>query len=211
MSAPWSTQGGTPDHPAGPVEESGASGAPGRVRAPLSWRVLLWPALLVLVGAACGALLGALWFWLWTPTDGLVLKDTWLMPGDTQRAQFDGTGWFVVVGGVGGLLLGLLAAGLGGRRPIGTLVGVILGSLVATRVMFLVGNALGPADPRPLAKGAKDWTAIPSELRVGDQGHLSWWDPDLIPNAGFVVLPAFALLGLVTVFLAFLPRSSERD
>ena len=64
--------------------------------------------LVVAALAAVGALAGVVWQWVWTPTIGVVVDHRWTA-GDAIGLQheFSGTGWYVVVGTVAGLLAGV--------------------------------------------------------------------------------------------------------
>src|SRR6478735_6775267 len=87
---------------------------------------------LVVAGlAAAGALAGVVWQWIWTPTIGVVVDHKWTA-GDAIGLQheFSGTGWYVVVGTVAGLLAGAAAALLVDRVPLLTLAAVVVGSVV---------------------------------------------------------------------------------
>jgi hypothetical protein len=143
----------------------------------------------VLVLAAVGALAGVVWDWLWTAPVGVVVDHRWVAEDEAGlRGQFAGTGWFVVVASVAGVLGGGLVALFLDRVPLMTLVAVAVGSAVATWLMLQVGAALGPTDPAQLALTAKDGTHLPGELSVSR--HSPW-----------VSLPAGALVALTLVFI----------
>jgi hypothetical protein len=151
--------------------------------------------LTLVVFAALGALAGVVWFWVWTPPVGLVVDHRWVAGNEAAlTAQFSGTGWFVVVATIAGLLGGVLVALLLDRLPLLTLLAVILGSALATWVMLHVGAALGPADPVRLAQTAKEGIHLPGRLEVSRR---SPW----------IALPAGALIGLTLVFLGLSARA----
>lgn len=142
----------------------------------------------VVVVAAIGALAGVVWEWLWTAPVGVVVDHRWVAEDEAGlRAQFSGTGWFVVVGTVAGLVAGALVALFLDRVPLLTLVSVVLGSIVGTWLMLRVGTALGPPDPSTLADTAKAGTHLPDDLEVSRR---SPW----------VALPGGALVALALVF-----------
>jgi hypothetical protein len=146
--------------------------------------------------AVAGALCGVLWEWLWNPAQGVVVKHVWY-PVSWDRAQpadFSGTGWYVAIGLVVGLLLGALAAWRLDRWPIGTLVAVVVGGLVAAYLMRDIGYQLSPQDPALLAQDAADGTQLPSDLTL-----TSWYLLGAFPGAG--------LAGLALVFLLVGGRS----
>ncbi len=116
--------------------------------------------------AVVGGLCGWLWYTLWEPTTGVVYQHQWYADGDGLRAEFSGTGLYVLVAAGAGLLLGLACALAGARHPLLTLVVVALSSVLAAWLMMAVGTALGPADPQTLARTAEDGTALPGSLHV---------------------------------------------
>ncbi|VXB71570.1 hypothetical protein [Nocardioides sp. AX2bis] len=158
-----------------------------------------WRPLVVLVGlVVAGALLGVLWSQLvWTPPPGTVQGGQWF-PLDERALslQTRGTSSYVLVAAVGGLLLGVLAALVGTRRELLTLLAVVLGGAVAAYVMWQVGTWLGPADPVAVAADAPDGTSVPGALTVAGA-------------TPFLTLPAAALAGLAAVF--FVSPDAGRD
>lgn len=157
-------------------------------------RLALQLGLVVAALAAVGALAGVVWQWLWTPTVGVVVDHRWTA-GDALGLQheFSGTGWYVVVGLVAGLVAGIAVALLVDRVPLLTLAAVVVGSALAAWVMLLVGSALGPPDPAIAARTADDGTRLPMELSV--TGRSPW-----------IALPSGALVGLLVVFIGLSPR-----
>ncbi|ABL82551.1 hypothetical protein [Nocardioides sp. JS614] len=147
----------------------------------------------VVVLAAAGALAGVVWEWVWTAPAGVVADHRWLAEDEAGlRGQFSGTGWFVIVATITGLLAGGLVATFLDRVPLLTLLTVILGSAVGTWVMLSVGSALGPPDPTQLALTAKNGTHLPDEL-------------DVSRRTPWVSMPAGALVALTLVFFGFAP------
>jgi hypothetical protein len=157
-------------------------------------RVVLQLGFVVTALAAVGALAGVVWQWLWTPTIGVVVDHRW-SAGDALGLQheFSGTGWYVVVALVAGLIAGVGVALLVDRVPLLTLAAVVVGSALAAWVMLLVGSALGPPDPDIAARTADDGTRLPMELGV------TGWSP-------WIALPSGALMGLLLVFIGLSPR-----
>jgi hypothetical protein len=157
--------------------------------------------LLVLLGAAVwGALLGCVWEALWVPPAGAAYEGTWYLAPGGLAQDVGATGWFVVVGLVGGLVFGLVSAVLSRDREVLTLVAVAVGSVLAGWVMFHVGHALGPADPQVLAASAGDYEAIPADLRLAGAGTRPW--PLWFDSSAFTAFPAGALFALMGVFLS---------
>ena len=161
-------------------------------------RVLVELVVVVAVLAALGVAAGVVWEWVWTPTTGVVVDHRW-GPADALglQQQFSGTGWYVVIGVVAGLVGGVLVSLVADRVPLATLAAVVVGSALAAWLMLTVGTALGPADPQHLAKTAADGTRLPSALAVS--GRSPW-----------ISFPVGALAGLAVVFIALSPRSRDR-
>jgi hypothetical protein len=157
-------------------------------------RVALQLGLVVAALAAVGALAGVVWQWIWTPTIGVVVDHHWTA-GDALGLQheFSGTGWYVIVALVAGLVAGVAVALLVDRVPLLTLAAVVVGSALAAWLMLVVGTALGPPDPDVAARTADDGTRLPMQLSV--TGHSPW-----------VALPSGALIGLLFVFIGLSPR-----
>jgi hypothetical protein len=179
-----------PAEPAGPTPSHGRSGR---------GVVVLQFVLAVLVLAGVGALAGVVWEWVWSPAVGVVADHQWVAEDEAGlRGQFSGTGWFVVVATVAGLVAGVVVALFLDRVPLLTLLAVVVGSVVGTWLMLHVGSALGPPDPDHLARTAKGGTHLPAQLEVSRR---SPW----------IALPAGALVGLAVVFVGLSRRSGNRD
>lgn len=149
--------------------------------------------LIVLVGfAAVGALAGVLWEQWWTPPSGVVVDHVWVPDDAGLRELFTGTGQYVVVALVAGLLAGSACAWFVDRVALLTLVTVLAGSVLAAWLMLQVGTSLAPPDPTLAARDAADGTALPGTLEVSGAGALA-------------SLPAGALTGLVVVFIGLTP------
>ena len=163
-------------------------------------RGLLRLVLVLVVFAIAGILAGVVWERLWTPSSGLVVDNTWYLDADGVQDDFSGTGLYVLVALAAGALLGL-GTGLATRGlELVTLAAVALGSVTAAWVMLLTGTSLGPPDPRPLADGREDYTAISSDLRV-------------VGKAPYVALPAGALTTLAACFIGLTgsPRTGSDE
>lgn len=157
--------------------------------------------LAVVLLAAVGVVAGVVWEWLWTPPTGVVVDHRWTAVDEASlRGQFTATGWYVVVGGVAGLVGGALAALLLDRAPLVTLAGVVVGSALGAWLMYLVGRALGPGDPVAAARAAKEGAHLPAALTVSGASP-------------FIALPTGALVALSLVFigLSAAHRSSGAD
>jgi hypothetical protein len=156
----------------------------------------MFAAVVVATYAAVG--LGAGWAWheLWQPSDGVVFSHQWYLGGEGLRRDFAGTGLYVLVGAVVGLVLGGVFAMVGGVRPVLTLGACLVGSVLAAWLMLKVGERLGPADPQDLAKSAEDGTHLASALRVTGPSPL-------------LALPFGTLAALALVFTVFPEKTPE--
>lgn len=153
--------------------------------------------------AALAALAAVVWEWVWTPPVGVVVDHHWLAADEQGlRGQFSGTGWFVVVAAVTGVVAGGLVAAFLDRVPLLTLLAVVAGSVLGTWVMLHLGPALGPADPGSLAATAANGTKLPDHLEVS--GASAW-----------IAMPAGALAALALAFIGlagrFRPGGRPRD
>jgi len=155
-------------------------------------------ALVIAASAAVGALCGVLWELWWTPPSGLVLEGVWYPDLEGVRQLFSGTGLYVIVGVIGGVLLGAGSAWLFDRVELLTLAVVGVGSVLAGWLMFQVGTALAPPDPTAAASTADDYTELPGTLEIDGKG-------------AFVAFPAGALTGLTVVFIGLRPTRRLRD
>ncbi|WP_169570411.1 hypothetical protein [Nocardioides insulae] len=153
-------------------------------------RMLVRTVLVLLVFTAVGAACGYLWAEIWDPATGVVIDHTWYpSPWETgQQAQFDATGWYVVIAAAAGLVLGLLAALIAAGSELVMLVTVLLGSLLGAWTMRWVGLAQGPPDPQHLAASLPDNSTLPSAMEL--------WGP-----ATWLAFPFGAMLALTIVFL----------
>jgi len=149
--------------------------------------VVLQVVAIVVVFAVVGALLGLLWYHLWDTPTGVVSSGQWFTDEAGLRDTFQGTGWYVVLAVAAGLVLGLVSAWVADRSELATLAAVVVGSVLAGLLMYLVGTHLSPGDPHVLAKTAKDGAKLDGQLTVDG------WSP----RAAF---PFGALLGLVLVY-----------
>ena len=181
----------SPAVPEGPDRPDAAQARPASTRL----AALRQAAVIVLVFAVAGVICGFIWEAAWSPEPGEVVKHVWY-PFSWDRAMptdFAGTGWYVVVSIVAGVVLGGLLSWLQDRSELVTLAAVVVGGLLAAYLMRVVGLHRGPGDPQRIAKTAADGTKLPSELRLA-----SWWL--------LMVLPGAALAALSVVFLTVTKR-----
>ena len=172
-------------------------------------RWLLRALLVVAASVVVGALAGVVWEWVWTPPSGIAYQGRWVLDEDGLPSEFSGTGWYVVVAAAAGILLGAGTALATRDDEVVSLVAVAVGAVLAGWLMFYVGHGLGPPDPRSVAPGADDLTAIVGDLRVGGAGvHPRLYALD---SPAFVALPAGALLAFAALLLSLAPRRPTGD
>ena len=145
-----------------------------------------------------GALAGVVWVWLWTPPSGVVVDQRWVQDESGLRGDFSATGSYVAVAAVAGLLIAVLLGVLFDKAELVNLAVVLVGSVLAGWVMYHVGLALSPADPRSLADSVKDGTRLPGR-------------PVVSGISPFQAFPGGAMLGLVIVYLGLPRRRGNRD
>ena len=112
-------------------------------------RALGQAVVVVLLVVLVGAVAGLVWQWLWDPPRGVVMNHRWVQDEVGLRGDFAGTGTYVAVATVAGLLAGLGVALSSRRHELVTLVALVVGSLLAGWVMYRVGVALAPPSPGP--------------------------------------------------------------
>ena len=141
-----------------------------------------------------GALGGWLWHHLWAPApEGLVYGGLARFDDDLE---FRGTGLYLIIAVLLGLLGGLVCTYFFERHEVWTLAAVALGSVAAAFVMLGVGHTLGPDSAASFAEHADDFETVRGDL------HATWL-------AVGVSFPAGALLGSVTVLSIFTGRTSK--
>ena len=142
-----------------------------------------------LAGVVCG------WFWehRWTPPDGVGYQGKWYPYGTGVDHVFDGTGSFVVISTVAGLVLGLVCAWLFTASEIGTVVAVLLGGALAAWLMHTVGLHLAPSDLAEKVRNATDAVPLKGSLRTYGDSYR-------------VAFPGAAVVGPAVLFLCFPPR-----
>jgi hypothetical protein len=151
--------------------------------------------------AGVGLLAGWVWWKLWSPAPtGIVFEGNWYPQPTTEglTAEFAGTGWYVVVAVVAGLVLGLLAGLLLDRDEIVTLVAVAAGSALAAWLMLRWGTHFSPPDPDSIAKTAKDRTELRGQL-------------DLAGRSPLLAFPVGALAGLAIALFGISKPSRQTD
>jgi hypothetical protein len=98
-----------------------------------------------LVALSAGPILGVLWWWLAPTIPFDVLDGSVFSAPNTPSDWFGVDGWFLVVGGVLGLVVGAVVFARRGTHPVSAALGMTVGCLLAAGVGWWVGRALGPA------------------------------------------------------------------
>lgn len=140
--------------------------------------------LVLLAYAALGALAGVVWEVVWTPP-GQVIEHHQVFYDSyaSLRRVFTGTGLYVIVSAVASALLGLGVALLSRGRELLMLGLVIVGSAIASALMWRVGTLLGPSDPADLAAHAAGHATASGPLTVAGKSPFLVW-----PMASLLVL-----------------------
>ncbi len=162
--------------------------------------------------AAAGLFGGWVWWKLWSPApDGAVFEKQWY-PQATEglMAEFAGTGWYVVVAIVAGLLLGLVAGLVLDRDEIVTLVAVVVGSALAAWLMLRIGLHFSPPDPQSIAKTAKDGTELPGWLELAGAVNLPGHALDDDVRSPMLAFPIGALAGLAIALFGISKQQRRR-
>lgn len=165
---------------------------------------LRWGALVVTVFLVAGVGAGFLWERLAAPV-AVSVKDGRPYRYLDVSGTFDQVGVFIVITGALGLVLGVGFAALGRRRYRTTTPTVLLGSLLAAPVAYLVGRALGPETPAGSGNPEGVTLLLPLSLRGLNQ------DSPLtpLPDSTLLVCALLAMVGLAGVFLC-LPSRGDR-
>lgn len=151
------------------------------------------------MGLAWGAALGFVWEWIWTPPTGAAWEGKWYLDRDGLTRDVDATAWYVIIGLVGGIVYGAVAAKWCRARPLVVLLGVIVGSFLLAWSLYQVGHLLGPPDPHAIAKAAGDWDPIVSDLRLAGVDDPVW--PFTFGSTALLAPTLGALISLVGIFL----------
>jgi hypothetical protein len=158
--------------------------------------VVLRCAVVLATFAVVGAIAGVVWEWVWTPPVGIVYRGEWILEPSGPDYDFSGTGWYVLIALVAGLLTAAVLGWVLVAGELTTLVAAAVGSVLAGWLMFTVGHSLGPPDPRPLAAAKDDLERLPSDLRVAGSDEASY----SISDSAFLALPLGTVVGLSVVW-----------
>ena len=162
----------------------------------LGKRSLLDVVVVVVAFAAAGTICGLIWKSSWHAQPGVAFEHKWYLEPEGMPDDFSGTGIYVIVALIGGLVVATVLALVIEHDEIVTLGGVVVGSVLAAWLMYAVGHRLGPPDPRVLAASAQDYDPLPSDLRVHGP-------------ASFMAFPLGAAIGLGLVYFLFGRRGTN--
>lgn len=172
------------------------SAATTRPRGPGSRRRALGRVVVVVVvAAAVGALAGVVWEWLWSPPAGVALDGEFVYTPEGLTRDFSGTGLYVLLAAVVGLVLGGLVALRADGHEVPSLFALLLGSALGAWLMGAVGSALGPPDADRAARDLADNTPLVQDLRI--EGAAAW-----------LTMPTAAVLAAAAVFLILSRRGT---
>ena len=116
------------------------------------------------VGA--GLLLAAAWVAL-VPDIEVVRTRAGLVTGEVSLGNaFSADGWYAVLAGTAGLLLGLLMMIWRRTHEVVTVLAVAAGGFLAAWVMSQVGTVLGPNDPETVLSDARVGDTAPQQVEV---------------------------------------------
>jgi hypothetical protein len=159
-------------------------------------RVAIDVTAILVVFAVAGVACGFLWEHIWTAPTGVAYQHKWVLDGGGLPEDFSGTGLYALIAAAAGLVLGLVLTLVFVNDEVASLVAIIVGAGLAAYLMWVVGVALGPPDPHTIARTAKDFDPIPSDLSV--HGKSAW-----------LAFPLGALVSAAAVFFLYPRRGSQ--
>lgn len=125
---------------------------------------------------AVAATIAALVWWQVTPLAEFTRTATGGGMDELQLTREVATdGWFFVVAAVGGLLSGIGLTWWRGRDPVLMVVLVAAGGVLATFLMVVIGELLGPADPDKVLATVAVGTKVPVQLKIQSHGLYATW------------------------------------
>jgi hypothetical protein len=146
--------------------------------------------------------------WLWaelSPRVAAIRTENGLAYADPAPEQaVAADGWFMILGGVAGVIVAVLAWVLVRRhRGVGVLIALTIGSLGAAYIAWLVGSAIGQAEFEQFA-GVAVGTPVqaPLRLRVTGLHEDTWWRPLLTGVAAAQPLVAVVTYTTLAAFSA---------
>lgn len=147
--------------------------------------------------AVAGVLAGVLWPRLVEPVTVVRLEVGTASDEVALAHQISQDGWYAVLAGVGGLVLGVACMAWRRTHEVVTLLGVLAGAGLAALLAARVGGFLGPSDPSDVLADATVGTTASAVLAVHAEGVFLVWPIAAVAGA-LVVLwsgPGERLLG----------------
>jgi hypothetical protein len=139
-------------------------------------RDLARDAAVVLGWFVAAAVVGAVVWWQVTPLAEFTRTTTDAQMGEAQLGrQVASDGWFFVIAAAGGVLSGILLLSVRARDPLAMVVLVTLGSVLASVLMRLVGEWLGPPAPAGALHGVAVGGTVPTQLETHTVAVLLVW------------------------------------
>lgn len=132
---------------------------------------------LVVLGAflVAAAVVGAIWPHV---VDPVVVErtDVGLLTDEIALAdRFDAVGWFTLLGGGFGIVLGALLVASRRTNEIVTLLAVVAGAFLAAWLSARLGTWWGPADPNQVLAHAKVGATAPDQVTLdASAAYLAW-------------------------------------
>lgn len=169
------------------VPETGTEPGPASPRRGIEGRGVLKDVVVVLVSFLVAAVVvGVLWPQLVDPVE-VVRDEAGLLTGEVALGErFDTVGWYSLLAGGAGLLLGALLAARCRTDEVVTLVAIVAGACLAAWLSAQVGTWVGPSDPEQVLADAKVGTTAPDQVV-------------LTADVAYLVWPISALVGCATV------------
>ncbi len=146
-----------------------------RPRPAVSRAVLMVVGVLVAY-AVVGLVAGVVWERVWTPPSQVVQQhQVFYADYASLRRVFTGTGLYAIVAVIASAVVALVVGLVTRGRELLVLATVVLGSALASLVMWKVGVRLGPPDPAAAAAHLADGRQVPGALAVsGHSPYLVW-------------------------------------
>lgn len=175
------------------TDQSTLPGTHSRLPAHRLIRPLVEGAAILGIFALAGVVCGWIWEARWTAPTGVVYRGKWYPDGTGTDRMFDGTGSFVVIAAIAGLLLGLVCAWLFTASEIGTVLAALAGGALAAWIMHTVGLHLAPGDPVGRARDGVEVAKVSGTLQTYGDSYR-------------VAFPGAAMVGPTLVYLCFPAR-----
>jgi hypothetical protein len=132
------------------------------------------------VTAVVVAVLGPLAGWLWSAmipdVKYVVLQGKPLLADPEGQGPIGIDGRFALIGAVAGIVCGLVAYAVGGRRnDIPLILGLAVGGIAASLLAWKVGHQIGLSDFKAAVRHAKDGAIITGVADLRAKGVLVFW------------------------------------